>query len=216
MTEDELEFHMKSSFFTNYFLLNFEVSVSLGYDDSMAARMSLQSQNAHLNAQTQMDCSSFTPQNPLVNASQSQQVQLPRKENELVLDPSQSSIPGFHGVGTSNIPTNKGVEYFFSEEEIRMKSNEMLENEDMQQLLRIFNMGSQGHTPFNASEDVYPYSSPYMPTPALNYGFNNEASNSSGKAVVGWLKLKAALRWGIFIRKKAAERRAHLVELDDS
>ena len=170
----------------------------------MAARLSMQSQNLHLNAQTQVNGASFTLQNPLFSASQ--QVQLP----------SQSSMPGFHGVGTSNIPTYKGVEDFFSEEEIRMRNNEVLENEDMQHLLRIINMGSQGHTPFNASEDGYPYSSTYMPTPSLNYGFDNEASCSSGKAVVGWLKLKAALRWGIFIRKKAAERRAHLVELDDS
>jgi hypothetical protein len=29
------------------------------------------------------------------------------------------------------------------------------------------------------------------------------------------LKIKAAMRWGFFIRKKAAERRAQLVELDD-
>ena len=36
---------------------------------------------------------------------------------------------------------------------------------------------------------------------------------SPGKAVVGWLKIKAAMRWGIFVRKKAAERRAKLVEL---
>ncbi|XWS15668.1 hypothetical protein CRYUN_Cryun34aG0021600 [Craigia yunnanensis] len=183
-----------------------------GYGDNVAARMSMQSQNVHLNAQTQLNGASITLQNPLVSASQ--QVQLPGNENELALGPSQSSMPGFHGVGTSNIPTFKGVKDFFSEE-IRMRSNEMLENEDMQHLLHIFNMGSHGHTIFNASEDGYPYSSTYMPTPSLNYGFDNEASRSSGKAVVGWLKLKAALRWGIFIRKKAAERRAHLVELDD-
>ncbi|XWS12726.1 hypothetical protein CRYUN_Cryun37aG0115100 [Craigia yunnanensis] len=185
-----------------------------GYGDSMAARLSMQSQNLHLNVQTQLNGASFTLQTPLVSASQ--QVQLPGNDNEIALGPSQSSMPGFHGVGTSNIPTYKGVEDFFSGEEIRMRSNEMLENEDMQHLLGIFNMGGQGHTPFNASEDGYPYSSTYMPTPSLNYGLDNEASRSSGKAVVGWLKLKAALRWGIFIRKKAAERRAHLVELDDS
>ncbi|KAK6283717.1 hypothetical protein POUND7_002669 [Theobroma cacao] len=185
-----------------------------GYDDSMAARLSLQSQNVHLNAQTQLNGASFTLQNHLVSASQ--QVQLPGNDNELALGSSQSSMPDFHGVGTSNIPTYRGVEDFFSEEEIRMRSHEMLENEDMQHLLRIFNMGSHGHTSFNATENGYPHSSAYMSTPSLNYGFDNEASRSSGKAVVGWLKLKAALRWGIFIRKKAAERRAHLVELDDS
>ncbi|OMO65097.1 Calmodulin binding protein-like protein [Corchorus olitorius] len=185
-----------------------------GYDDSMAARLSMHSQNVHLNAQTQLNGASFTLQNPLVSASQ--QVQLPQHDNEPALGPSQSSMPSFNGVGTSNIPTYKGMDDFFSEEEIRMRSHEMLENDDMQHLLRIFNMESQAHTPFNATGGGYGYSSSYMPTPSLNYGFDNETSRSSGKAVVGWLKLKAALRWGIFIRKKAAERRAHLVELDDS
>ncbi|XVE87940.1 hypothetical protein DITRI_Ditri19aG0029000 [Diplodiscus trichospermus] len=184
-----------------------------GYDDNIAARLLMQSQNVHLNAQTELNSASFTLQNPFVSASQ--QVQLPGNNNELALGPSQSSMSGLHGVGTSSAPTYKGVEDFFSEEEIRMRSNEMLENEDMQHWLRVFNVGSQVHAPFNASEDAYPYSPTYMPTQSLNYGFDNEASRSSGKAVVGWLKLKAALRWGIFIRKKAAERRAQLVELDD-
>lgn len=96
-----------------------------------------------------------------------------------------------------------------------MRSHEMLENEDMQHLLRIFNMGGQGLPSFNANEDGYPYSSAYMSAPSPNYSFSDDQSRSSGKAVIGWLKLKAALRWGIFIRKKAAERRAQLVQLDD-
>jgi hypothetical protein len=92
----------------------------------------------------------------------------------------------------------------------------MLENDDMQHLLRIFNMGGQGLSSFNATEDGYPFSSTNMPTAPPNYSFGDDPSRSSGKAVVGWLKLKAALRWGIFVRKKAAERRAQLIELDDS
>ncbi|KAK5826990.1 calmodulin-binding protein 60 B-like [Gossypium arboreum] len=175
-----------------------------GYDDSMAGRLTNELQNVHLNAAIPLNGASFPLQNPLVN------------DDELVHGPSQSTVRGFNNVGTSNIP--KGVEDFFSEdEEMRMRSNnEMLENEDMQHLIRIFNMGNQDHIPFNASDDSHPYSSTYMPpTLALNYGFDNETSSSSGKAVVGWLKLKAALRWGIFTRKKAAERRAHLIELDD-
>ncbi|KAG4196946.1 hypothetical protein ERO13_A06G209100v2 [Gossypium hirsutum] len=175
-----------------------------GYDDSMAGRLTNELQNVHLNAAIPLNGASFPLQNPLVN------------DDELVHGPSQSTVRGFNNVGTSNIP--KEVEDFFSEdEEMRMRSNnEMLENEDMQHLIRIFNMGNQDHIPFNASDDSHPYSSTYMPpTLALNYGFDNETSSSSGKAVVGWLKLKAALRWGIFTRKKAAERRAHLIELDD-
>ncbi|KAK8580705.1 hypothetical protein V6N13_143769 [Hibiscus sabdariffa] len=185
------------------------------YDDNMAAKLSMQSQNVHLHAQTQYDGASFNLHDPMVSSTH--HLQVPGNDSELALGPSQSSIPGFHDDGTSNIPTYKGVDDFLSEEEIRMRSNEMLDNEDMQKLLRIFNMGSHCHTaaPFNATEDGHPYSSAYTPAPSLTYGFDNKASRSSGKAVVGWLKLKAALRWGIFIRKKAAERRAHLVELDD-
>ena len=97
-----------------------------------------------------------------------------------------------------------------------MRSHEMLENDDMQHLLRIFNMGgNNGQASANVTDDGYPYSSPYMPNSSTGYGFEDDRSRSSGKAVVGWLKLKAALRWGIFVRKKAAERRAQLVELDE-
>ena len=90
-----------------------------------------------------------------------------------------------------------------------MRSHEMLENEDMQQLLRVFSMGGS-----NLHEDGYGFPS-CMPSPCPNFNFDEDRSRSSGKAVVGWLKIKAAMRWGIFVRKKAAERRAQLVELED-
>lgn len=93
-----------------------------------------------------------------------------------------------------------------------MRSHEILENDDMQHLLRVFNMGGAGTS--NLQEDGYGFPS-YMPSPFPSYNFDDDRSRSSGKAVVGWLKIKAAMRWGIFIRKKAAERRAHLVELED-
>ncbi|EEF26852.1 hypothetical protein RCOM_2098470 [Ricinus communis] len=54
---------------------------------------------------------------------------------------------------------------------------------------------------------------PYIAaSPMPNYDENGVRPN---KAVVGWLKIKAAMRWGFFIRKKAAERQEQLVELDD-
>ncbi|KAL5699848.1 hypothetical protein ACHQM5_030689 [Ranunculus cassubicifolius] len=104
---------------------------------------------------------------------------------------------------------------FFSEEDLRMRSHEILENEDMQDLLRSFSMGV--NTPLiNAPHESGEYAafSPFMPT---NFRYEDEVrSTSSGPAAkIGWLKLKAALRWGIFVRKQAAQRRAHLVELDD-
>ncbi|KAA8537092.1 hypothetical protein F0562_029570 [Nyssa sinensis] len=81
---------------------------------------------------------------------------------------------------------DQGLEDFFTEE-IRLRSSEMLENDDMSE----------------AAKDIQ-----------HGWSWGGERGRSSGKAVVGWLKLKAALRWGIFIRKRAAERRAQLVELD--
>lgn len=109
------------------------------------------------------------------------------------------------------------VDDYLMEEEIRMRSHEILENEEMQQLLRVLTMGGAQGTS-GMADDGYGFSS-YMNTPGTTFGFDTEerggTRSSSGKAVVGWLKIKAAMRWGIFVRKKAAERRAQLVELDD-
>lgn len=107
----------------------------------------------------------------------------------------------------------QGFGDFFSEE-IRMRSSEMLESDDMQRLLRTFGLGVGVGPSFGNSDNdgSYGYNAGYEHQVDPTYG--REHGRSSGKAVVGWLKLKAALRWGIFIRKKAAERRAQLVELD--
>ncbi|CAK9234957.1 unnamed protein product [Sphagnum jensenii] len=97
-----------------------------------------------------------------------------------------------------------------SEEELRARSLELLENEDMhsqiQQLLRMFNTG-EGTL---AGED-YEFSGPQVGVPTLR----TQETRANGKAGVGWLKLKAALRWGIFVRKQAAARRAQLEEVED-
>ncbi|KAK9130170.1 hypothetical protein Sjap_010657 [Stephania japonica] len=198
------------------------------YNENQGARYSMQSENMNTNANIQYDGSSFTPQNQLIGSSQ--QTQMIRNDNlvGLALGPPHSSTSVFHNGGPSMQPPtltyddwprnnreNRGMDDFFSEEEIRMRSHEMLENEDMQHLLRVFSMG--GHGSVNAADDAYNFSS-YIPSPAT-FSYEEDRTRSSGKAVVGWLKLKAALRWGIFIRKqaaeKAAERRAQLVELDD-
>lgn len=178
-----------------------------GYDN--VTRYPIQQQNVNLNSPPLFDGASFSLHNQLNYSAQ--QAQLPSSENVLSLGPPQSSILDFTAAGTSNLtPPYRGFEDF-SEEDIRLRSHEMLENEDMQHLLRIINMGGHG----NVADDGYPYSS-YTPNQSSNYAFDEDRTRSSGKAVVGWLKLKAALRWGIFIRKQAAERRAQIVELDDS
>ncbi|KAK4804359.1 hypothetical protein SAY86_004176 [Trapa natans] len=175
-----------------------------GYNNGMNARSWVQPQSANISNSFQFNAASFPPHNPLLSS-----------QNVMGHGSSQSA-PNIHDSGSSNLQSFRAGEDLFPEEEIRMRTHDMLENEDMQQLLRVFNLGGHGSTPFGALEDSYGFSSPFMPNMSSSgFKFNEDRSQSSGKAVVGWLKLKAALRWGIFVRKKAAERRAQLVELDD-
>ncbi|KAJ7543258.1 hypothetical protein O6H91_09G031200 [Diphasiastrum complanatum] len=108
------------------------------------------------------------------------------------------------------------LEGLYSEEEIRQKSLELLDNEDihvqMQQLLRMFdsNVGEPGSV---CSQSITMPA--YAVTPYESCPSPRQKTESGGKAYVGWLKLKAVMRWGIFIRKRAAERRAKLDELGD-
>ncbi|KAL2932110.1 Calmodulin-binding protein 60 B [Bienertia sinuspersici] len=190
-----------------------------GLHDAIGTRYSVQSQPKNHNQSAHFDTTSFLPPNQFMGGSGINQPS--RNNNTLSLGPTQPALSGLHPVGTSNYPDYSRNENMLSEEDIRMRSNQMLEHEDMQHLLRIFGMGGGGggghiQTPINVGEDPYPYSSGYAPSPAINFNFDEDKGRSSGKAVVGWLKLKAALRWGIFIRKKAAERRAQLIELDDT
>ncbi|GMI84205.1 hypothetical protein like AT5G57580 [Hibiscus trionum] len=192
-----------------------------GYNDKQSARYSGQSQIVNSNSHNQLGSTQFAPHEHLIDNSQ--QPQSSKNDSNIVglaLGPPQSSAVGFQNIGSSMQPSNpnpfddwtnnqdKGVEDFFSEEEIRIRSNEMLENEDMQHLLRLFSMGGP-----NVTEDGG-YGFPnYMPSPMPN--FVDDDRSRPGKAVVGWLKIKAAMRWGFFIRKKAAERRAQIVELEE-
>ncbi|GAB4853586.1 Calmodulin-binding protein 60 B [Ancistrocladus abbreviatus] len=198
------------------------VAVSTGYNDNLSTGYSDQSQLVNSNSRSQFESTSFS-QHGLMDSSQQTPMTMNDNKMGLALARPQSSTLGFQTANPSIQPFNvnpydgwlhnrdKGVEELLSEEEIRIRSHEMLENEDMQQLLRIFSMG--GHASVNAPDEGYPYSS-YMPTPSPNFSFDEDRTRS-GKAVVGWLKIKAAMRWGFFIRKKAAQRRAQLVELED-
>ncbi|XAR53666.1 hypothetical protein NMG60_11022304 [Bertholletia excelsa] len=184
-----------------------------GHDVNVNIPYPLQSQNVNFSAPIQFSGTSFPLQNQ-INALQ--QAPLPRSENIPDFHP-QTSMPGVQNSGASNYPYYRGFEDFLPEEEIRMRSHEMLENEDMQQLLRSYNLSSHVQPSSNVFDDNCPYTSAaYMPNQSLNHMIDDDRTFSPGKGVVGWLKLKAALRWGIFVRKKAAERRAQLVELDDA
>ncbi|KAL8460200.1 hypothetical protein ACS0TY_031150 [Phlomoides rotata] len=168
-----------------------------GYNDNMSARFPNQS---HLiNTRAQFEAPSFTQHDQQVN-----QIQNTAYDNRVGL-----ALGPFDDWSNNR---NKDTDDFLSEEEIRMRSHEMLENEDMQHLLRLFSMGGQASV--NVPEDGFGGFSSYMPAPSPGFSYGEDRARS-GKAVTGWLKIKAAMRWGIFIRKKAAERRARLVELDD-
>lgn len=179
--------------------------LSPGHTDNIGGRYTIQTQNMNLNVPIQLDGTSFSPHNQVI--SPVHQAQSP---NMLALGPPLPVSTTFH-TGTTSYRNLEDI----PEDEIRVRSHEMLENDDMQHLLRMFSMGGNGGASFNANnEHNFPYS-PYTPFTPSNFVFTEDRTRSSGKAVVGWLKLKAALRWGIFVRKKAAERRARIVELDD-
>lgn len=108
---------------------------------------------------------------------------------------------------------------FPTEDEIRSQSLELLDSEDMQtqiqQLLRLYN-GQMGGMPFSPygpmTDDTFPlFGLPVAGEEAVD----EHKPRPNGKAYVSWLKLKAALHWGIFIRKQAAARRAQLEEADE-
>ncbi|THU72453.1 hypothetical protein C4D60_Mb04t12290 [Musa balbisiana] len=172
----------------------------------------------------QYESTCFTPQNEAIGSTQQSLITRNDSTSLALALPQQTSIgfqPSSHSMEHSGLniyddwsgqQDSRCMDDFFSEEEIRLRSHEMLENEDMQHLLRTFTMGGAS---VGLPEDGYGFP-PYMPSPCPNFNFDDERNRSSGKAVVGWLKIKAAMRWGIFVRKKAAERRAaQLVELEE-
>ncbi|MQL90243.1 hypothetical protein Taro_022829 [Colocasia esculenta] len=201
-----------------------EDAVSEAYDDDPMNRYSAHRSQIASSSNVQFESSSFITQDDLMNSSHQNEI-MRNDSMGLALGRQQHATMGFQHVAPSlqassvnsfdgwsrHRDNHRGIEDIFSsEEEIRMRSHEMLENEDMQHLLRVFSMGGAVNLP----EDGYSFPS-YMPTPSPNYNFDEDLNRPSGKAVVGWLKIKAAMRWGIFIRKKAAEKRAQLVELED-
>ncbi|PIN01306.1 hypothetical protein CDL12_26192 [Handroanthus impetiginosus] len=197
------------------------------YNDNMNARYSTQSHLINSSSRTPFEPAAFIQQNNQVNQPNQIQNTLYDTRVGLALGPPQSPSPSFQ-TGSSSLqqtslnpfedwPTNrdKGTDDFLSEDEIRLRSHEMLENEDMQHLLRLFSMG--GHASVNVPEDGFSFPS-YVQSPSPSFSYSEDRSRP-GKAVAGWLKIKAAMRWGIFIRNKAAERRAerkaHIEELEE-
>ncbi|KAH9622481.1 hypothetical protein KSS87_015244 [Heliosperma pusillum] len=191
-------------------LVENSVPPASGYNDNLAGRFANQSHHMNSNSQNQYDQTSFSQQELLGNTHHPHLTVSNDREGGLALGPPQPSSSGFQLMQPSQPPNINPYDDWsqnpFTEDEIRNRSHELLESDDMQQLLRIFSMGGHGTMP----EDNF-----FIPTPSTYSNTYEEDRARPGKAVVGWLKIKAAMRWGFFIRKKAAERRAQLVELDD-
>ncbi|KAK4769130.1 hypothetical protein SAY86_027280 [Trapa natans] len=182
------------------------------YNEDMNMRYSTQAQLVSSSPQSHMEGISYLPQDKLMNAPNSLQSSRMESSMGLALGPPQLS--GFENPANLNPfdnwsgNRNRTDMEFLTEDEIRTRSHEMLENEEMQHLLRLFNTGGQAS--INIPVDGFGFPN-YAPSPLP---FDEDRARP-GKAVVGWLKIKAAMRWGFFIRKKAAERRAQIVELED-
>eukprot|EP01018_Ginkgo_biloba_P028259 Gb_39213 [translate_table: standard] len=86
----------------------------------------------------------------------------------------------------------------------------------MQNWIRVLNPGpgEQAYNFFPNSQGDHGFTFTSLP-PTSDSNFNLAGSRLHGKAYVGWLKLKAALKWGISVRKVVAARRAKLDELED-
>ncbi|GAB2245991.1 hypothetical protein Droror1_Dr00001484 [Drosera rotundifolia] len=180
-----------------------------GYNGELTHHYTNQLMNS--NQQSQFESTSFSLEDLIENP---RQIHMTRNKGALALDPPPSSTS--HR-STQNLyagwsdDRDQGADYLINEEEIRLRSHEMLENEDMQQFLRLFSIGP--NSSINMPDEAYPYQ-PFTATPLPNFTFGEDSARP-GKAAVGWLKIKAAMRWGFFVRKKAAERRAKLVEIED-
>ncbi|XP_062219350.1 calmodulin-binding protein 60 B-like isoform X2 [Phragmites australis] len=196
------------------------------YNGNQAARYTTNTHNIPADITMQYDRSSLSPESQF--SGPSLQTQPSRGSNMLALGPLQQQHQGFEFPALGQSVQSAGLNPFdewpqpqenrggvddYLMEEIRMRSHEILENDEMQQMLRILNMGGPGPAT-NLTEEGFNFPS-YMTAPSPTSNFEDDRSRAPGKAVVGWLKIKAAMRWGIFVRKKAAERRAQLVELDD-
>ncbi|CAH2077943.1 unnamed protein product [Thlaspi arvense] len=167
----------------------------------------------------QAQCGIVLPQDQYMAIHQHRNQTAIENQNVTGLDlgpPQLQSTGGYQDIGSSVHQaglnslqdwSNERENNFLSEEDIRLSSHEILGNEDMQQLLQLFSMGGGN------GEDGLAFPS-FMQNSPMTQGYDDDRGRS-GKAVVGWLKIKAAMRWGIFIRRKAAERRrAQIVELD--
>ncbi|KAI8017633.1 Calmodulin-binding protein 60 E [Camellia lanceoleosa] len=173
-------------------------SLSIGKNETRAAASTISEHNHVTTTQNKQQCISFQPSPQCQtknNLSNSQLIEFPFIRSDSVVGMAittpQAELAGTADYGSVGMSAFGGSY--------------------LPRLLKTFNMGI-GSTFGHSDEACFSYNAPYEHQLGQTYG--QERGRTSGKAVVVWLKVKAALRWGIFIRKKAAERRAQLVELD--
>ncbi|KAH9290788.1 hypothetical protein KI387_034905, partial [Taxus chinensis] len=86
----------------------------------------------------------------------------------------------------------------------------------VQSLIQIMNAGTSGqpNNLFYSMEGDEAFSFKVF-TPVTDVSLTVSTRRLNGKASIFWLKLKAALKWGISVRKVAAAKRARLEEIGD-
>lgn len=186
------------------------------HDNNFQEQQYTSSENQHLQITNNFSSGLGLTDYPFGSSTSDAQIALPGSMN-YNMSGENSEIGATYFPGDWSRQRNgQGLEDIVAEE-LRLRSSQMLESDDMQRLLKTLNAGVSMSTNFDSSnnnESCYTYRVQYDP-PQMYHSFSSEDHGKcSGKAVVGWLKLKAALRWGIFIRKRAAERRAQLTELN--
>ncbi|XXG51641.1 hypothetical protein AAC387_Pa03g0165 [Persea americana] len=163
--------HLPSSVPSEQTFMNSVVAVGggVGYDENFGNRYPVRSHRS--NAQMQLESNTVGRQMQLVSSSHQSQI----TRNDHMSQPESASCFGFQSIGSSGLSSNlisyddrsagynnnRGADEEFSEEQIR----EMIENVDMQPLLRVF---STGAAPANASDDGYPYSPYTQPPPTTS------------------------------------------------
>lgn len=106
----------------------------------------------------------------------------------------------------------------FSDQLASGLDNQTLDGSDLAQMQNLINLihsgtNGQSHNLFsNMGREAFSFS---VFRSASNESCSMSGHRLHGKAYIGWLKLKAALKWGISIRKVAAAKRARLEEIED-
>ncbi|XP_042403852.1 calmodulin-binding protein 60 C-like isoform X1 [Zingiber officinale] len=201
------QMHLQSSLFSNQYSVEMGKAVGAGpmpspYDGIQAIRYAHLPHDEGSHAPMLISRASIEPQEK--PADSTFQTQFMASDSAYlgfhIPDPIGQSVahPGLQMLNSFNMDAP-------FEDEIHLWN---LGNED---LFSIYNMGVASTS--SQHDDLYGFS--YM-SPLFHFSeFDNGGSRASNKATVGWLKMKAAMRWGIFIRKRAAEKRrvARLVEV---